>query len=455
MKHLKAPKSAIQDFHEQVTLEIHAWRVLFRKEWPLVLILISLLVVLVVYARPFPPRTLGMSVGQTGTSSAIYGEALADYFLEHGVTLRLIHTEETESTVDAMIGRGDIDSALLLSGMFDKRDAQNIVSLGSVQYQPFWLFYRGETVQVDSPLEYFFDKKLAVGLPGTASLRVYSELLATRGLDLLNKPNILGLPYQAGADALIAGEIDAMIIVSGIDAPVIQSLIHHPDIKLINFPLASAYIKKLPHLDLVSIPRGSLNLKEVHPKEKIDMVSGTLNIVVEKDLHPALQLLFLMAADHLGDSRSQFFAKPDEFPSHKDQTIPLSHVAKEYVAKGAPVWTRYAPFWLASLIDRMWVLLVGLFAVAYPLYKMLPNYRTVQTQRQIASAYGSLRETEEAIRFATTQEEFTNIDTYLQGLENEIAQLNISDDDLNRYFSMLAHVSIVRRMLQERRAAIK
>ena len=99
--------------------------------------------------------------------------------------------------------------------------------------------------------------------------------------------------------------------------------------------------------------------------------------------------------------------------------------------------------------------MVGLFAVAYPLYKMLPNYRTVQTQRQIASAYGSLRETEEAIRSATTQEEFTNIDTYLHGLENEIAQLNISDDDLNRYFSMLAHVSIVRRMLQERRAAIK
>ncbi len=110
---------------------------------------------------------------------------------------------------------------------------------------------------------------------------------------------LLEWPYLKSVEALIAGEINALSVVDGIESPVIKRLLADPNIHIGNFPPID-----------------------------INMVSTSLTLIVEKDLHPAIQLLFLMAMEEIGDSRDQFFAKQDEFPSYKDSNIPLSPIAQ-------------------------------------------------------------------------------------------------------------------------------
>jgi hypothetical protein len=184
------------------------------------------------------------------------------------------------------------------------------------------------------------------------------------------------------------------------------------------------------------------------------MVATSLTLVVQKDLHPALQLLFLMAIDHLGDSRDQFFAKPGEFPSYKDTSIPLAPIAKQYFSNGPPTSLQYLPFWAASFIDRIWFFVLGSLAIIYPLYRLIPNYRTTLGQLKVNDAYDMLHATQLRFAQAQTQEEFNQVmKDFLQlqrEIENWIPKLNIP-----AYYGLLRPIELIKKIALERQALLK
>ncbi len=191
-----------------------------------------------------------------------------------------------------------------------------------------------------------------------------------------------------------------------------------------------------------------------YPAIDINMVATSLTLVVQKDLHPALQLLFLMAIDHLGDSRDQFFAKPNEFPSYKDNTIPLAPLAKQYLSNGAPTSVQHLPFWAASFVDRIWFFILGSLAIIYPLYRMIPNYRTTLGQLKVNDAYDMLHATHQRFAQAQTQEEFDQImQDFLQiqrEIEDWIPRLNIP-----AYYGLLRPIELIKKIALERQAFLK
>jgi len=164
--------------------------------------------------------------------------------------------------------------------------------------------------------------------------------------------------------------------------------------------------------------------------------------------------LFLMATDHLGDSRDQFFAKPDEFPSYKDPSIPLAPLAKQYFSNGPPTSLQYLPFWAASFIDRIWFFVLGSLAVIYPLYRLIPNYRTTLGQLKVNDAYDMLHATQLRFAQAQTQEEFDHImQDFLQlqrEIEDWIPKLNIP-----AYYGLLRPIELIKKVALERQAFLK
>jgi len=80
---------------------------------------------------------------------------------------------------------------------------------------------------------------------------------------------------------------------------------------------------------------------------------------------------------------------------------------------------------------------------------MLPNYRKVVTQQQLSGAYASLREAEAIIRSTHSLSDLEEMQVFLQGLEQEVITLNMSDDDLKQYYSLLSHIGFVHRLLAE------
>lgn len=429
-----------------------AWRTLFREEWVSLLVLFCGVVLLVVFTRPVPPREVTLAVGQPGSTYELIGQRYQEVFAREGVKLTLVNTNGSrESLEQAANGQSPVNAGLLLGGIAHKGEYPELYSLGSVDYLPLWLFYRGPALQGQDALTYFKDKPIAIGLEGSGTELLLKKMLAMRGVHLREEDeHFRRLSHAEAMQQLLDGKIVAMAIVDGFDSPTIQNLLAHPELRIFDFAYAAAYVKRMPYLDTVTIPRGSLNLVKLDPPEDIHMIASTVTLLVEKTMHPAIQQLFLAATDEIGDENNQFFGQGDTFPAYIDRSIPLSPVAKRFYDKGEPWLAGLMPFWIVSYIDRMWLLVLGVLAVVLPFFRLVPNYRLFRSRMLISDAYDEIKLVEKQMYEATHVSELQYLLERLDRLETEIGDFWISSDETNRFFTMKSALELVRREIRER-----
>ena len=425
--------------------EAQAWLTLARESWAWLVLLLFGLASLLYLARPWPPGKVYMAVGQPGSSYEMMGERFRDHFRHHRIKLDLVNTSGSiESLKELADPDNKVNAAFLMGGSSRRGDFPNLVSLGSVQYSPLWIFYRGKEISTEDPMQYFSDKLIAIGTPGTGTQSLLKKLIELRGFEFRMHSNFLELPHaQAEAD-LIASKIDAMCLVESFDSPLVQNLLRHKDIHILDFKLVAAYAKKLPFLDMVVIPRGSLDLRRIYPDHDIHLPATTMTLLVEKDLHPAIQQLFLMAAEQASQDRNHFFARPDFFPTYIDHSIPLSEIAKLYYDKGPPTLAHHLPFWLASFFDRVWLATITLLALIIPFLKLVPTYRRFHSGLAINGAYEALKEIDTVMLQARDAESLDEVFSDLDELEDEIGRTWISSDNLDSYYALRKALDHVR-----------
>ncbi len=435
--------------------ESYAWSHFIRHEWLSIVSLVIGTALLVFFWQPIPPKTLGIAVGREGTSDGLYGEKLAVFFAEHGIKLNITYTEGGKQPISVMQREDSIKSALVLGGLYKKHELdEKLISLGSSQYEPFWLFYRGDPIKEDQPVIHFATTSgIAIGEPGSGSNTIVQDILKFGQPSSHTTYKLFEWPYLKSVDALLKGEINALTVVDGIDSPIVKKLLADPSIRIANFPLAPAYVKRLPQLDLVSVPRGSFMSDPIFPPADVTMVSTSLSLIVEKDLHPALQLLFLMAMDHIGDSRDQFFAKQDEFPSYKDSNIALAPIAKQYFNRGPPEALNYVDFKLASLVNRIWFFILSALAILYPLYRLIPNFRATLAQIKVSDAQDILFEIQARFMRAENQAELDAVMSDFIRLQKEV-ETWIPRISVSHYYQVVRPLEYVKKVAQERQASL-
>ena len=93
--------------------------------------------------------------------------------------------------------------------------------------------------------------------------------------------------------ALLAGEIDAMAMVSAPESPIVRMLLITPGIRLLDFAQAEAYARRVPQVSPVGLPRGVVDLAKDLPAQDVRLVAATAMLVVRDDTHPALQQLLV------------------------------------------------------------------------------------------------------------------------------------------------------------------
>jgi len=317
---------------------------------------------LIVWSKPYPINsTVYLGVGQSGSSYDALGKQLVPLFREHGIDLVLIET----SGLDASLSQLDDDHSLinagfLTAGLPKPQKYSGLVSLGSIQYSPIWIFYRGKDQASESEI---FEKRIAIGADGTNTQEIFKLIAKAQGINTENSKNLYKVKHSEAITMLEEGRIDAVCIVDSFDSPNIQQLLNRPDFKLFNFDLADAYTRKLSFLSKVTVPKGSINIADVVPKQQVDLISTTITFLVEEDLHPYIQWLLIKSIKDVSNARLQFFAEPDFFPAHLDHSTTLSKVATQYYSQGFPFLTNYLPLWLAVYLDRMWLVILSALAI--------------------------------------------------------------------------------------------
>lgn len=419
--------------------------------WPILAFLLMGLVGIWLYADPPPPRHVVMATGQHGGSYGDLGKKYAAFFEKKGITLELVPTKGAQENIERLVDRKDpVQAAFVEAGAFNPLEVRGVQSLGTISYDPIWLFYRGKEIkeanyeEIKEHSKYFLNSRMSVGERGSGTYAQAMQILKANGFDI--GAHFLYLSASKSVEALQKGEIDAAFIVDSYEAPNVQALLADPNLRLSAFPRAEAYARLLPYMQILNVPEGGFSLMRNFPPRDIKLMASTTNLLIDERMHPALQFLFLEAAREI-NGKATFFSVHGEFPSFKTTGLPESPVALHYEKNGSPLLMTYLPFWLAELINRLIFVLLPFFAIAYPVLLTLPGYRNKRMRRKINQLYGVLKAYEQELTENFQPEVRDEYLKKLDLLEYQALQLKVSKSMAGDYYALRTSIDYVRNCL--------
>lgn len=437
-----------QAIYESIRNEVIYWFGFIREAWYLVLPLLIALFTLLWFAKPSPPKVVEMAAGRPSDYSFQLAKRYVDYFARNGIELRLVPTQGALDNLERLQNPSDsIKVAIIQGGLVnDPEEAKGLLSLGSIAYEPVWLFYWGsEADDLKRPLFQLLEGPISIGNPGSGTHVKALQMLKINGLSP-NSKTMLELPEDQAIEALMKHQIKAMLLVENYESPLVQYLLKVNGLVVADFVRAKAYAKLLGYIEVLNVPMGSFDLIQNYPDHDLQLLSTTTTLVVEKDLHPAIQMLFMQASAAIV-GHEQFFGETHEFPSVKDPTIRLSDVAHRYFEKGAPILSYYFPFWLAEFLERMGLLLVPFLAFAYPILKSIPGFLLKRAKKRIERFYVVLRRLESDVGMDCNLSMLEEQIAALEKLESEVLTIKINKKLVPDYYALRSDIKFVREVL--------
>jgi TRAP transporter TAXI family solute receptor len=420
---------------------------------PIVIVVLGL-VVAFMFMAPAPPKRISIAGGAAGGAYAATANAYADFLRRYEVEVDVL---ETNGSVDNLrrIKERTADAGIVQTGLAEDQGEQGVVSLGAAFYEPLWVFHRS-AVSVEN-LQALAGRRVAIG-PEGSGVRVLSTLLLDEHGVTAGTYTPVPLAGAAAAAALLAGEIDAALIVSGPTAPYIADLLRTPTIELLSMREAHALARRHPYLDEVTLYRGVIDLAATQPREDVTLIAPAAQIVVRDDLHPAIQSLLIEAAKASNQGGS-LLADPGRFPTPQLSDIAISDEAQRYYDSGPSFLRRIFPYSVANLLERAWVLVIPLVTLIIPLIRAAPPLYRWRIRRKIYVWYNDLRKLEADGRTASTPEERMDVRARLADLQEETGKVEVPVSYTDDLYRLRAHIRFVAELVdklaaQERHARI-
>jgi len=422
---------------------------------PFALLVLALLLAAYLLLDPTPPGRVVLATGPEGSDYANFGARYAAALKSSGIEVELRATagssenqrllRDPSQQVDVGFVRGGSSDALRAS---DEQTDGALVSLGSVSLEPLWLFYREQAAKTLpggalSQLLQLQGWRVNVGARGSGTPGLFGKVLHANGIerDSLARSRLEPTPAVMG---LLGGELDAIVLAATPEAPLVQLLLLTPGIRLFEFAHAEAYARRMPFLKAVVLPRGVIDLGRDQPGHDIPLIATTTALVTRERTHPALQQLFVQAAQSIHGGTG-WIARPGQFPSAQNTELPLAREAARFYRSGPPLLQRYLPFWLANLIDRMWVVLVSLIAVLIPLSRIVPPLYEFRVRSRIFRWYRQLREIEDAL--SSHAETSSTLLEEINRLDEKAEQISVPLSYTDELYTLRSHIKLVRERL--------
>ena len=402
---------------------------------------------------PNPPKRVVLATGADQGAYAEFGKRYVQALRPYGITVELRPTQGAAENLQLLRDPASgVDIAFVQGGADDQQQQQaeddgTLVALGSLFFEPVWLFYRIDAAQrlLKSPtlssLSQLPGWRLNVGAEGSGVPNLMQKLIAANNIEPATL-TLLRQPQTPAVVALLGGEADALVFASAPESLMVQMLLQTPGIALYNFAQADAYSRRFAFLTPVTLPRGVVDLARDLPPQDVRLVAPTATLLARKETHPALIQIFVQAAQQIHGGAG-WFQRKGELPIAAGTEEPLAKEAQRFYASGAPVLQRYLPFWLANLIDRMWPVLVTIVAALIPLSRMLPPLYQFRIRSRIFRWYAQLREVEDAIDKRPANELLHD----LQVIESRVVDVSVPLSYADELYALRSNIQMVRRRL--------
>ena len=349
--------------------------------------------------EPLPPRHITFSTGREGGAYHTFAREYRRLAAADGFTVEIQPGAGTVETL-RRLASGQAMAGFVQGGTAEAAPADGLLSLGSLYYEPVWLFHRK-----NQPLNGLTDlrgRRIQVGEDGSGIRPLAVRLLRDSGVTPQNA-TILGLSSDAAAAALVAGRIDAAFFIMSPTVPLVRQLLLSPTVSLWSVRRTLAYTTRYRLLSTVTLGEGSVDLVSNIPDRDILLLAATATLVVREDVHPVIVRLLLKTAE-IVHSRPGLFEAPNAFPSDAFVELPLHEVARRYLRKGPPLLERYLPFWMAVTAERWALLLLPLVGLLLPLMRILPMIYNAQMRRRVTRWYRGVHEIDHTLADCTPEE---------------------------------------------------
>jgi TRAP-type uncharacterized transport system substrate-binding protein len=414
--------------------------------------------------KPTPPKRVVFAIGPELGAYASFGKRYQQELKRHGIEVVLRHTAGSGENLRLLRDPAeDVQIAFVRGGSGESRREQaakagkdpdelddGVLSLGSMFYEPLWLFYREESARkvvkdgVLREIAQLRGLKVNVGARGSGIGGVLNRVLRA---NLMEREDIVRSQFDLtpAVTALLAGELDVVALVSAPESPMVQLLLQTPGIRLFEFDQSEAYVRRYHFLNTVTLPRGVVDLSRNVPAENVDLIATTAALVMRDDLHPALAQLFVQAASRIHGGGS-WIARGGQFPTASRSEFPLARDAERYYRTGPPALQRYLPFWLANLVDRMWVALISIIAILIPLARMVPPLYQYRIRKRIYRWYRDLRQIEDML--AEKDADHAKLLTQLEDLDVKVERIAVPLAYADELYALRSAIGLVRGRLR-------
>ena len=398
------------------------------------------------FVDPAPPRNISIATGSPSGAYFAYGGAYSEILKRDGISLEVLPTAGSAENIKLLEAEsGGVDVALIAGGFSTLAQSDKIISLGSLYYEPLWIFHQKNLKLARLPD--LRGMRVAVGEEGSGTKVLALQLLELNGISEKNT-RLLSYGSQEAATMLLEKKLDAAIFVTTHRSPYIEPLMKSRSLKLMGLERAKAYALKFHYLHVLEVPEGVLNFEANIPSGDLTLVAVTTQLAAKADLHPALINLLLQAAEKVHHKGGRF-EKKGQFPSPKYVDFDLSKEAVRFYKSGPPFLQRYLPFWVANFLTRMVVMLVPLFALLYPLFKIMPLIYKWRMRSRIYRWYSELKAVDPEIQKDFVGERLEEYLAKLNEVEKQVSNISVPPAYAEGLYDLRLHIEMLRNKLRK------
>lgn len=427
-------------------------RDLIASAGPVVFLVIGLVIAAYWWLQPQPPSRVTLATGPAGSAYAEFGQRYARALATNGIEVVLRPSEGSSDNLQ-MLRNGTADVAFVRGGSADvvADEEAGLTSLGSLFYEPLWVFYRIDAARTvnrkTGTLESIAQLKglrVNVDRPGSGVPEIMERMLRANHLDA-GALQLSNLEQTPATEALQAGLLDVIVLASAPQSPLVQQLLRAPGVALMDLAQSDAYSRRFAFLSAVSLPRGVVDLARDVPAHDVSMLAATTSLLAREQTHPALRQLFAQSAQTL-HSDAGWFNRARDFPNTRTSELPVSPEGDRAINGTPPFWQRYLPFWASNLIERMWLVLGGLVVLMLPLSRVVPPLYQFRVRSRVFRWYGQLRDIETQLESAEGDSDA--LMTKLDDLDRRVHKVAVPLSYADELYALRNNIAAVRQRVQ-------
>ena len=395
------------------------------------------------FVDPAPPREIVLATGEVGGAYQNFGVKYAEILGRNGISVQLKETAGSVENLQLLAADTGVHLAFVQSGLSESHAAPGVMALGSLYFEPLWLFVRDELqVRHLGDLE---GASVTVGGEGSGTRAVGLSLLAANDVDASNT-RLLDLQQADAVAAIANAEVDAAFVIASPDSDVIRRMIMQADVHLYDFDRGGAYARLYPFLSPVTLPEGVMDLAANLPDSDVTTIAPSAMLAARQDLHPALVDLMLAAAHEI-HGHSSLLSDQGQFPTAQYADLPISEEATRFYRYGPPFLQRVLPFWAATLLDRLKIMMLPLLALAIPLVKLMPPIYRWRIQSRFLRLYDEVQrlDPDHAKNLADT--DIAQNLQRLDRIDHAVAKISVPRAYMGELYKLRRDIDLVRRRL--------